>query len=80
MSGGGITTDPRIGLEIGDYVVTELVAAGGMGAVYRATHPPSGMTKIVKFILAEFVANLQVRERFERECRAAVRLKGHTNR
>ncbi len=79
MSGGGSTTDSRIGLEIGDYAVTDMIAAGGMGAVYRATHPPSGMLKVVKFILAEFVANPQVRERFERECRAAVRLKGHTN-
>ncbi len=79
MSSEGSTTDPRIGLEIGDYVVTEMVATGGMGAVYRATHPPSGMRKIVKYILAEFVANPQVRERFERECSAAVRLKGHTN-
>lgn len=79
MSGVGSKTDPRIGLEIGDYVVTEMVAAGGMGAVYKATHPPSGLLKIVKFMLAEFVANPQVRDRFARECRAAVRLKGHSN-
>ncbi len=79
MSGVGSKTDPRIGLEIGDYVVTEMVASGGMGAVYKATHPPSGLLKIVKFMLAEFVANEQVRDRFARECKAAVRLKGHSN-
>lgn len=78
MSGVG-KTDPRIGLEIGDYVVTEMIAAGGMGAVYKATHPPSGLHKIVKFMLAEFVQNPQVRDRFARECKAAVRLKGHSN-
>jgi eukaryotic-like serine/threonine-protein kinase len=77
MNHGG--ADRRIGMVIGDYVVTQKLAEGGMGAVYIAENLPTGLKQIVKFMLAEFVANPALRERFEREIRAAVRLKGKTN-
>ncbi|MBX3157290.1 MAG: protein kinase [Deltaproteobacteria bacterium] len=71
--------DRRIGKVIGDYTITKKLAEGGMGAVYLAVNRPTGVQVVVKFMLAEFVANPTLRERFEREIRAAVRLKGKTN-
>ncbi|MCW5803935.1 MAG: serine/threonine protein kinase [Deltaproteobacteria bacterium] len=71
--------DRRIGMVIGDYTVVQKLAEGGMGAVYLATNRPTGLQVVVKFMLAEFAANEALRERFEREVRAAVRLKGKTN-
>lgn len=79
VHGGAGSADRRIGLVIGDYVITKKLAEGGMGAVYLAENRPTGVKLIVKFMLAEFVANPALRERFEREIRAAVRLKGKTN-
>jgi len=77
--GSAQAPDRRIGMTIGDYVITKKLAEGGMGAVYIAENKPTGLKQIVKFMLAEFVSNPALRERFEREIRAAVRLKGKTN-
>lgn len=67
--------DSRIGQDFGDYIVTRKIAEGGMGAVYLAEHP-SGMRKVVKFMLAECLKEPSIRQRFEDECLAAKRLKG----
>lgn len=67
--------DPRIGQDFGDYIVTRKLAEGGMGAVYLAEHP-SGMRKVVKFMLAECLKVPAIRQRFEKECAAAKRMKG----
>ncbi len=68
--------DPLIGLTVtGTYVIRSKLAEGGMGAVYLATND-LGNRKIVKTLLPH--ANLvpQIRERFDREGRAAARLNG----
>lgn len=74
--------DPRIGLDFGDYKVTRKIAEGGMGAVYLAEHfdrgTPTGMRKVVKFMLSEALKIPAVRKRFEIECLAAKRLKGRS--
>lgn len=70
-------SDPRIGLDFGDYIVTRKISQGGMGAVYLAEHP-SGMRKAVKFILDEALKTPAIRKRFENECYAAKRLKGRS--
>jgi eukaryotic-like serine/threonine-protein kinase len=68
--------DPLIGLAIsGSYVITSKIAEGGMGAVYLAVNR-LGSKKVVKFLLAEYSRNPAIRERFDREARAAARLKG----
>ncbi|MFT3700181.1 MAG: protein kinase [Kofleriaceae bacterium] len=68
-------SDPRIGLDFGDYKVTRRIAEGGMGAVYLAEHS-SGMRKCVKFMLGEALRVPAIRKRFETECIAAKRFKG----
>jgi serine/threonine-protein kinase len=65
--------DPLIGLNItGTYVIRQKLAEGGMGAVYVAVNE-LGNKKVVKFLLP---AAPQIRERFDREARAAARLRG----
>lgn len=76
-SGNGADIDPHLGMAFGDYVITRKLAEGGMGAVYVAEH--RGMKKIVKFMLASFAANPELRRRFQRECDAAIKLRGKTN-
>lgn len=76
-NGNGVELDPHLGMAFGDYVITRKLAEGGMGAVYVAEH--RGMKKIVKFMLAPFAANAELRRRFQRECDAAIKLRGKTN-
>lgn len=69
-------TDPLIGLNItGSYVIRHKLAEGGMGAVYIAVNE-LGNKKVVKVLLPAASQHPQIRERFEREARAAARLKG----
>lgn len=62
----------------GKYRLEQLIAHGGMGAVYRATHVPLERPVAIKILRAELLADAVVRERFHREARAAARLK-HPN-
>jgi eukaryotic-like serine/threonine-protein kinase len=62
----------------GKYRLEQLIAHGGMGAVYRATHVPLERPVAIKILRAELLADNIVRERFHREARAAARLK-HPN-
>lgn len=71
-----IAGDPLIGLNItGSYVIRHRLAEGGMGAVYIAVNE-LGNKKVVKVLLPAASQHPQIRERFEREARAAARLKG----
>lgn len=68
--------DPLIGLAItGSYVVRSKLAEGGMGAVYVAVND-LGNKKVVKVLLPYASQHPQIRERFDREARAAAKLNG----
>ncbi|HET7502036.1 MAG TPA: protein kinase [Kofleriaceae bacterium] len=57
------------------YRVERVLGAGGMGVVVAATHLQLDQVVALKFVLPEALYNPEVRSRFEREARAAVRLK-----
>jgi serine/threonine protein kinase len=42
--------DPRIGRQVGSYLVTKCLGRGGMGAVYQAEHPAIGSKVALKFL------------------------------
>lgn len=60
------------------YHLERLLGEGGMGAVYRATHLGTGRCVAVKLIAPQFMQDRQFVERFQREARAAGRLR-HPN-
>src|SRR5262245_3065325 len=62
----------------GKYRLERLIAHGGMGSVYRATHVQLERAVAIKILRAEFLSDATIRERFSREARAAARLK-HPN-
>jgi serine/threonine-protein kinase len=62
----------------GKYRLDALLAEGGMGAVYRATHVMLGKTIAIKLIRPAIVASPEIVRRFQREARAATAL-NHPN-
>jgi len=58
----------------GGYVVGPKIAAGGMGAVYRATQQSLGRAVALKVLHPHLVHNAGILERFRREALAAARL------
>lgn len=62
----------------GKYRLERLIAHGGMGSVYQAVHMQLDRAIAIKILRAEFLSDLNIRERFLREARAAARLK-HPN-
>jgi len=66
--------DFSIGSEIAGYRIEELIARGGMGVVYRATHLGLDRPVALKVIARELVDRRGFRERFLRESRLAARL------
>jgi serine/threonine protein kinase len=63
-------TDQLIGQTIGNYLVTQKLGEGGMGAVYLAEHPTIGKKVALKVLHAEFSTNPEVAERFFTEAKA----------
>lgn len=59
----------------GKYRVDRVLGAGGMGIVVAAMHLQLDQVVALKFIRREALHNAEVVSRFEREARAAVRLK-----
>lgn len=59
----------------GKYRVDRVLGVGGMGVVVAAMHLQLDQMVALKFIRREALGNLEVVSRFEREARAAVRLK-----
>src|SRR6266571_183098 len=59
----------------GKYRVDRVLGAGGMGVVVAATHLQLDQVVALKFIRPEALHNPEIVSRFEREARAAVRLK-----
>lgn len=66
--------DPVIGSELAGYRIEELIARGGMGVVYRATHLGLERPVALKVIARELADRDGFRERFLRESRLAARL------
>ncbi|MBK7864169.1 MAG: protein kinase [Archangiaceae bacterium] len=67
--------DPLIGQRLGDFVVEEPVAAGGMGVVYRAKHPLIGRRAAVKVLKPEYAADREQSDRFLKEAQALSAIK-----
>lgn len=62
----------------GKYRLERLIAHGGMGSVYLATHVALDRRVAIKILRAEYLADATLRERFHREAKAAARLR-HPN-
>ena len=60
------------------YRIDELIAVGGMGAVYLGTHTSLQKKVAIKLLRADLADNLDAIERFRREAIAASRI-GHDN-
>ncbi len=58
----------------GDYRVVRPLAAGGMGAVYVAQQISTGKQRALKVMLPAFVAQPDLRRRFEQEARAGANI------
>lgn len=65
---------PLTGRRIGRYEVGPLLAAGGMGEVYRAHDPRLGRDVALKILPPDFTQDPERLARFEREARALARL------
>ena len=67
--------DPLVGQTLAEkYRIEELIAEGGMGAVYRGTHVLMDKTVAVKVLHPALAADDKIVARFSREARAASRL------
>jgi DNA-binding beta-propeller fold protein YncE len=66
--------DVSIGSEVAGYRIDALIARGGMGVVYRATHLGLERPVALKVIARELADRRGFRERFLRESRLAARL------
>lgn len=63
---------------IGDYEIIDLLGKGGMGAVYRAVHRHMDRTVALKVLRPEISRDSRLKQRFQREVKAAARL-SHPN-
>ena len=70
--------EPAIGSTLGGYRVDALIARGGMGVVYRATHLALDRPVALKVIASHLADDESFRDRFLRESRLAARLE-HPN-
>ncbi len=70
--------DLLIGQTIGNYLVTQKLGEGGMGAVYLAEHPSIGKKVALKVLHSEFSTNPEVTGRFFHEAKAVNDI-GHPN-
>ncbi|MBL8912600.1 MAG: serine/threonine protein kinase [Archangium sp.] len=63
-------SDPLIGMQLGDYVIEEVVGRGGMGIVYRAVHPLIGRKVAIKVLRPEIAEDPEQASRFLKEAQA----------
>jgi DNA-binding beta-propeller fold protein YncE len=69
-----VADDPAIGSTLAGYRLDALIARGGMGVVYRATHLALDRPVALKVIAPHLAGDAAFRERFLRESRLAARL------
>ncbi len=62
------------GARLGPYEIVSLLGAGGMGEVYRATDTRLRREVAIKVLPERYAGNPEMRQRFEREARAAATL------
>jgi serine/threonine protein kinase len=65
---------PKSLLNCGRYILQEKIARGGMGVIYRASHPELEKDFAVKILIDGLDAPAEAIERFRREAKAAARL------
>ena len=71
---GGGTHEPAIGSTLAGYRLDALIARGGMGVVYRATHLALDRPVALKVIASHLSSDDRFRDRFLRESRLAASL------
>jgi serine/threonine-protein kinase len=59
----------------GKYAITRVIGSGGMAVVYEAQHVKLGQPVAMKMLLPELLEREDIVARFEREARAAARLR-----
>ena len=69
-----IQSSAMIGEAVGNFRITDKIAEGGMGVVYRAEHLLIGKTAAVKLLRGELSQNHDVVERFFKEAQAMTAL------
>jgi len=67
----------EVGQAFGDYSITALLGAGGIGQVYKVEHSITKRTELMKVLAVELASEIQI-QRFEREMRVLARL-SHPN-
>lgn len=68
--------DSRVGITLmGRYRIDAILAQGGIGRVYRATHLGLDGPVAIKFLLARWAAEAEWRARFQREATTLARLR-----
>jgi serine/threonine protein kinase len=74
-----VATDQKPALQtVGNYDLTEKIAEGGMGTVYKARHRQTGQIVAVKVVASHITTNQVLLKRFEQEYNAAKQL-NHPN-
>ena len=68
--------DPLVGMDLGNYRISELIGEGGMGAVYAARHPVLGREVAVKVLSRMLCDDEDFLARFRQEALAANKV-GH---
>ena len=63
----------HVGQTFGDYTITAILGAGGMGRVFKVEHSLTKRTEAMKVLVSELATDVQVK-RFEREMRSLARL------
>lgn len=67
-----------IGKSILNYKIQSLIGEGGMGSVYLATHTQVNRTVAIKALLPQYMANLEIKQRFKNEASTLAHLQ-HPN-